>query len=166
MRLAPLCHTCPHIRWVLAGPSRPPSAGDVDHAAFEDGLSAETLSAKDGALTCTDVLADGLSREELAQWVSRIYKIGDAEPPPENVVVTREARPRRTVPPPLPMASWTPTAPPPEESTWSDLPALGARGEEILSVLDDEIVSSTSENSDGDKATAMSRYDEDEQTTV
>jgi hypothetical protein len=100
-------------------------AGDIDHAAFEDGLSPETLvrwvplgdlwsfwrggklakpaihkalstayelylfdarwffetiSAKGGSLKGTDVLADGLTKDELAQWVRRIHETGDGTP--------------------------------------------------------------------------------------
>jgi hypothetical protein len=100
-------------------------AGDVDHAAFEDGLTAETLvrwvplgdlwtfwrggkltkqaihkalatayelflfdarwfletvSARNGALKGTDVLSDGLSKDDLTQWVRRIHETGDGSP--------------------------------------------------------------------------------------
>jgi hypothetical protein len=100
-------------------------AGDVDHAAFEDGLSAETLvrwvplgelwafwrggkltkpalhkalstayelylfdarwflanlQAKGGSLKGTDVLTDGLTKEELTQWIRRIHEAGDGSP--------------------------------------------------------------------------------------
>lgn len=100
-------------------------AGDVDHAAFEDGLTAETLvrwvplgdlwtfwrggeltkqaihkalstayelflfdagwfldtiTAKGGSLKGTDVLADGLLRDDLTQWVRRIHETGDGSP--------------------------------------------------------------------------------------
>jgi len=100
-------------------------AGDVDHTAFEDGLSPETLvrwvpladlwafwragkmtkqalhkalstayelylfdarwfldtiTAKGGAIKGTDVLADGLSKEELTQWIHRIHETGDGTP--------------------------------------------------------------------------------------
>jgi len=100
-------------------------AGDIDHAAFEDGLSPETLvrwlplgelwafwrggkmtkqaiqkaltvaydlalfdarwfldtvQAKGGALKGTDVLADGLSKEDLVAWIKRIHEGGDGTP--------------------------------------------------------------------------------------
>jgi hypothetical protein len=100
-------------------------AGDIDPAAFEDGLAAETLvrwtpladlwsfwragkmtkqalhkalatayelylfdarwfldtiSAKGGSIKGTDVLADGLSKEELTQWIHRIHETGDGTP--------------------------------------------------------------------------------------
>lgn len=100
-------------------------AGDVDHQAFEDGLTPETLvrwlpladiwafwrggrltkqaiqkamatayelylfdarwfletlSAKGGALKGTDVLSDGLSKDDLTQWVRRIHETGDGSP--------------------------------------------------------------------------------------
>jgi hypothetical protein len=100
-------------------------AGDIDPAAFEDGLTAETLvrwtpladlwsfwragkmtkqalhkalatayelylfdarwfldtiSAKGGTIKGTDVLADGLSKEELSQWIHRIHETGDGTP--------------------------------------------------------------------------------------
>jgi len=100
-------------------------AGDVDHTAFEDGLSAETLvrwvplgdlwtfwrggkltkqaihkalstayelylfdarwfldtvQAKGGALKGTDVLADGLTKDDLTQWIRRIHEAGDGTP--------------------------------------------------------------------------------------
>jgi hypothetical protein len=100
-------------------------AGDVDHSAFEDGLSPETLVrwvpladlwafwrggkltkqaihkalstayelylfdarwfldtivAKNGALKGTDVLADGLTKDELTQWIRRIHETGDGTP--------------------------------------------------------------------------------------
>jgi hypothetical protein len=100
-------------------------AGDIDHAAFEDGLSPETLvrwlplgdlwafwrggkmtkqslqkaltvaydlalfdarwfldtvQAKSGALKGTDVLADGLSKEDLVAWIKRIHEGGDGTP--------------------------------------------------------------------------------------
>ena len=100
-------------------------AGDIDPAAFEDGLTAETLvrwtplaelwafwragkmtkqalhkalatayelylfdarwfldtiSAKGGSIKGTDVLADGLSKEELTQWIHRIHETGDGTP--------------------------------------------------------------------------------------
>jgi hypothetical protein len=100
-------------------------AGDIDPAAFEDGLSPETLvkwmplaelwsfwrggklikqalhkalvtayelylfdarwfldtlSAKGGAIKGTDVLADGLTKEELTQWMHRIHETGDGTP--------------------------------------------------------------------------------------
>ena len=100
-------------------------AGDVDHAAFEEGLSPETLvrwvpladlwafwrggkltkqaihkalstayelylfdarwfletiNAKSGALKGTDVLSDGLTKDELTQWIRRIHETGDGTP--------------------------------------------------------------------------------------
>jgi hypothetical protein len=100
-------------------------AGDIDPAAFEDGLTAETLvrwapladlwafwragkmtkqalhkalstayelylfdarwfldtiSAKGGSIKGTDVLADGLTKDELTQWIHRIHEAGDGTP--------------------------------------------------------------------------------------
>ena len=100
-------------------------AGDVDHQAFEDGITPETmvrwlpladlwafwrggklskqaiqkgmatayelylfdarwfletLSAKGGALKGTDVLAEGLTKEDLTLWVRRIHETGDGTP--------------------------------------------------------------------------------------
>jgi hypothetical protein len=100
-------------------------AGDIDHAAFEEGLGAETLvrwvplaelwtfwrggkltkhslqkaltvaydlalfdarwfldtvQAKNGTLKGTDVLADGLSKEDLVAWIKRIHEGGDGTP--------------------------------------------------------------------------------------
>jgi hypothetical protein len=100
-------------------------AGDLDHAAFEEGLLPETLArwmpladlwafwragkltkhaihkalsvayelhlfdarwflevvqARGGALKGTDVLADGLTKDELTQWIRRIHETGDATP--------------------------------------------------------------------------------------
>jgi hypothetical protein len=100
-------------------------AGDVDHTAFEDGLSPETLvrwvpladlwsfwrggkltkqaihkalstayelylfdarwfletiHAKGGSLKGTDVLSDGLTKDELTQWIRRIHETGDGTP--------------------------------------------------------------------------------------
>jgi hypothetical protein len=100
-------------------------AGDVDHTAFEDGLSPETLvrwvpladlwafwrggkltkqaihkglstayelylfdarwfletiQAKGGSLKGTDVLSDGLTKDELTQWIRRIHETGDGTP--------------------------------------------------------------------------------------
>jgi hypothetical protein len=100
-------------------------AGDLDHVAFEEGLSPETLvrwlpladlwafwrggkltkqgahkalytayelylfdarwfldtiSAKGGSIRGTDVLADGLTKEELTQWIHRIHETGDGTP--------------------------------------------------------------------------------------
>jgi hypothetical protein len=100
-------------------------AGDVDHAGFEEGVTAETLvrwvplgdlwtfwrggkltkqaihkalstayelflfdarwfletvSAKGGSLKGTDVLADGLTKDDLTQWVRRIHETGDGSP--------------------------------------------------------------------------------------
>jgi len=100
-------------------------AGDIDHAAFEDGLAAETLvrwaplaelwtfwrggkltknaiqkalmtayelalfdarwfldtvQAKSGGLKGTDVLADGLNKEELVAWIKRVHETGDGTP--------------------------------------------------------------------------------------
>src|SRR5215472_12374058 len=100
-------------------------AGDVDHQAFEEGLTPETLvrwvplgdlwtfwrggkltkqalhkalstayelylfdarwfletiQAKGGHLKGTDVLADGLTKDELTGWVRRIHETGDGSP--------------------------------------------------------------------------------------
>lgn len=100
-------------------------AGDIDHGAFEEGLSPETLvrwvplgdlwsfwrggkltkqaifkalstayelylfdarwfletiSAKGGSLRGTDVLADGLTKDDLTQWVRRIHETNDGTP--------------------------------------------------------------------------------------
>ncbi len=100
-------------------------AGDVDHTAFEEGLTAETIvrwlplgdlwafwrggkltkqaihkalstayelylfdarwfldtiQAKGGAIKGTDVLADGLEKADLTQWVRRIHETGDGTP--------------------------------------------------------------------------------------
>ena len=100
-------------------------AGDIDHVAFEDGLTPETLvrwvpladwwafwrggkltkqaihkalstayelylfdarwfldtiQAKGGAIKGTDVLADGLTKEDLTGWVRRIHETGDGSP--------------------------------------------------------------------------------------
>ena len=100
-------------------------AGDVDHSAFEEGLSPETLirwvpladlwsfwrggkltkqaihkalatayelylfdarwfldtlSSKGGALRGTDVLSDGLTKDELTQWIHRIHETADGTP--------------------------------------------------------------------------------------
>ena len=100
-------------------------AGDVDHAAFEEGLGPETLvrwvplgdlwafwrggkltkqaihkamatayelylfdarwfldaiQAKGGSIRGTDVLADGLTKDDLTQWVRRIHETGDGTP--------------------------------------------------------------------------------------
>jgi hypothetical protein len=100
-------------------------AGDVDHVAFEEGLTPETLvrwvpladlwafwrsgkptkqaihkalstafdlylfdarwfldalQAKGGAIKGTDVLADGLAKEDLTAWVRRIHEAGDGTP--------------------------------------------------------------------------------------
>jgi len=100
-------------------------AGDVDHQAFEEGLSPETLvrwiplgdlwtfwrggkltkqalhkalstayelylfdarwfletiQAKGGSLKGTDVLADGLTKDELTQWIRRVHETGDGTP--------------------------------------------------------------------------------------
>ncbi|MBV9946166.1 MAG: hypothetical protein JOZ69_04900 [Myxococcales bacterium] len=100
-------------------------AGDIDHGAFEDGLTPETLvrwvpladlwsfwragkmtkqalhkalstayelylfdarwfldtiSARGGSIKGTDVLSDGLTKEELAQWIHRIHETGDGTP--------------------------------------------------------------------------------------
>jgi hypothetical protein len=40
----------------------------------------ETLSAKGGSLKGTDVLADGLTKDDLTQWVRRIHETGDGTP--------------------------------------------------------------------------------------
>jgi hypothetical protein len=100
-------------------------AGDLDHVAFEDGLSPETLvrwvplgdlwsfwrggklskqaihkalstayelylfdarwfldtiTAKGGSIRGTDVLADGLTKDDLTQWIHRIHETGDGTP--------------------------------------------------------------------------------------
>jgi len=100
-------------------------AGDIDHAAFEDGLAPETLirwvplaewwafwrggkltkqaihkalttayelylfdarwfldtiQGRSGNLKGTDVLAEGLTKEDLTAWVRRIYETGDGTP--------------------------------------------------------------------------------------
>jgi hypothetical protein len=101
------------------------SAGDVDHSAFEEGLSPETLvrwvplgdlwsfwrggkltkqaihkalstayelylfdarwflealHSKGGALKGTNVLSDGLTKDELTQWIHRIHETADGTP--------------------------------------------------------------------------------------
>ena len=40
----------------------------------------ETLAAKGGTLKGTDVLADGLTKDDLTQWVRRIHETGDGTP--------------------------------------------------------------------------------------
>ena len=40
----------------------------------------ETLTAKSGTLKGTDVLADGLTKDDLTQWVRRIHETGDGTP--------------------------------------------------------------------------------------
>ncbi|MGA7120346.1 MAG: hypothetical protein WBY94_09625 [Polyangiaceae bacterium] len=40
----------------------------------------DTITAKGGAIKGTDVLADGLSKEELSQWIHRIHETGDGTP--------------------------------------------------------------------------------------
>jgi hypothetical protein len=100
-------------------------AGDVDHQAFEEGLTPETLvrwlpladlwsfwrggkltkqalhkalstayelylfdarwfletiNARSGALKGTDVLADGLTKDELTHWIRRVHETGDGTP--------------------------------------------------------------------------------------
>ena len=40
----------------------------------------DTISAKGGSIKGTDVLADGLSKEELSQWIHRIHETGDGTP--------------------------------------------------------------------------------------
>ena len=40
----------------------------------------DALSARGGALKGTDVLADGLSKDDLTQWVRRIYETADGTP--------------------------------------------------------------------------------------
>jgi hypothetical protein len=40
----------------------------------------DTISAKGGSIKGTDVLADGLSKEELTQWIHRIHETGDGTP--------------------------------------------------------------------------------------
>jgi hypothetical protein len=100
-------------------------AGDIDHQAFEEGLTPETLvrwvplgdlwsfwrggkltkqalhkalstayelylfdarwfletiQAKGGSLKGTDVLADGLTKDDLTQWIRRVHETGDGTP--------------------------------------------------------------------------------------
>jgi hypothetical protein len=100
-------------------------AGDIDHAAFEDGLAPETMirwvpladwwafwrggkltkqaihkalttayelylfdarwfldtiQARNGSLKGTDVLSEGLTKEDLSAWVRRIHETGDGTP--------------------------------------------------------------------------------------
>jgi hypothetical protein len=100
-------------------------AGDIDHGAFEEGLTPETLvrwiplgdlwsfwrggkltkqalhkalstayelylfdarwfletiQAKGGSLKGTDVLADGLTKDDLTQWIRRVHETGDGTP--------------------------------------------------------------------------------------
>lgn len=40
----------------------------------------ETLQSKGGALKGTDVLADGLTKDELTQWIRRVHESGDGTP--------------------------------------------------------------------------------------
>jgi hypothetical protein len=40
----------------------------------------DTISAKGGAIKGTDVLSDGLSKDELTQWIRRIHETGDGTP--------------------------------------------------------------------------------------
>jgi len=40
----------------------------------------DTITAKGGSIKGTDVLADGLSKEELSQWIHRIHETGDGTP--------------------------------------------------------------------------------------
>src|SRR3984893_11606600 len=40
----------------------------------------DTISSKGGAIKGTDVLADGLSKEELTHWIHRIHETGDGTP--------------------------------------------------------------------------------------
>jgi hypothetical protein len=40
----------------------------------------DTISAKGGSIKGTDVLADGLSKEELTQWIHRIHEAADGTP--------------------------------------------------------------------------------------
>ena len=40
----------------------------------------ETITAKGGSLKGTDVLADGLTKDDLTQWVRRIHETGDGTP--------------------------------------------------------------------------------------
>jgi hypothetical protein len=40
----------------------------------------DTITAKGGAIKGTDVLADGLSKDELTQWIHRIHETGDGTP--------------------------------------------------------------------------------------
>jgi hypothetical protein len=40
----------------------------------------DTITAKGGSIKGTDVLADGLSKEELSQWIHKIHETGDGTP--------------------------------------------------------------------------------------
>jgi hypothetical protein len=40
----------------------------------------DTINAKGGSIRGTDVLADGLSKDELTQWIHRIHETGDGTP--------------------------------------------------------------------------------------
>jgi hypothetical protein len=40
----------------------------------------DTISAKGGAIKGTDVLSDGLSKDELTQWIRKIHETGDGTP--------------------------------------------------------------------------------------
>jgi hypothetical protein len=40
----------------------------------------DTISAKGGAIKGTDVLSDGLSKDELGQWIHKIHETGDGTP--------------------------------------------------------------------------------------
>jgi hypothetical protein len=40
----------------------------------------DTISAKGGSIRGTDVLADGLTKDELTQWIHRIHETGDGTP--------------------------------------------------------------------------------------
>jgi hypothetical protein len=40
----------------------------------------ETINSKNGALKGTDVLSDGLTKDELTQWIHRIHETGDGTP--------------------------------------------------------------------------------------
>jgi hypothetical protein len=51
-----------------------------DLALFDARWFLETLKAKNGTRRGTDVVADGLSKEELALWIRRIHESGDGSP--------------------------------------------------------------------------------------
>jgi hypothetical protein len=51
-----------------------------DLALFDARWFLDTVQAKSGALKGTDVLADGLSKEDLVAWIKRIHEGGDGTP--------------------------------------------------------------------------------------